>query len=191
MVNYFSVLFLIFNSYFFPVENNLQQKNITVPEPQLYTILLTSTGFMDHGLINTNFTCEGANTSPDLAWDSVPANTKAFAIVCQDIDVAPNFFVHWMIYNIPGDQRSLDDNITTIPDIGNGILQGLNDFNKIGYSGPCPSDGAHRYLFIIYALDDMLQIDGGAPKYDVLNAIDKHVIGMGRLTGRYRTLGTR
>jgi Raf kinase inhibitor-like YbhB/YbcL family protein len=170
---------------------NPETKTLSSPDPQLYTILLTSTSFMDHGLINTNNTCEGANTSPDLAWDSVPANTKAFAIVCQDIDVNPNFFVHWMIYNIPGDQRSLDDNITTIPDIGNGVLQGLNDFNKIGYSGPCPPDGFHRYIFIIYALDDMLPIDGGAPKYDVLNAIDKHVIGMGKLTGKYRNLATR
>lgn len=190
MLNYLNLILLL-NLLCLNPDFSTTQKTEPAPEPNLYTIVLTSTGFMDHGMINSNFTCEGANTSPDLAWDSVPANTKAFAIVCQDIDVNPNFFVHWLIYNIPGDQRSLDDNITTIPDIGNGILQGLNDFNKIGYSGPCPPEGVHRYVFIIYALDDMLPIDGGAPKYDVLNAIDKHVIGMGKLTGKYRTLATR
>jgi len=184
------ILLMIFFPFLFFHNNSINIKNklISPPNPNLYTIILTSTAFMDHGLINMNYTCQGANGSPDLAWDSIPDSVKSFAITMQDFIATPYSKFHWLIYNIPPDQRALDEAITNLPSFSNGILQGMNDFGNISYTGPCPGDEGNRYEFIIYALNEMMPFEGGERKYDILNEIDGHVMAVGRIVCYYRAV---
>ena len=184
-----SILPLILLPFLFWNNNKINSKTPrNAPNPNLYTILLTSTAFMDHGTININFTCQGDNISPDLAWDSIPDSVKSFAITMQDFGATPYSKFHWIIYNIPPDYRALDENIVNLPNLTDGTLQGLNDLGNIGYTGPCPGNSGNRFEFIIYALNEMMPFQGGERKYDVLNEIDAHVMAVGRIVCYYRPI---
>jgi Raf kinase inhibitor-like YbhB/YbcL family protein len=95
-------------------------------------------------------------------------------------------WVHWILYNLPPEELSLDENIPPKKKLENGALQGMNDFRRIGYGGPCPPSGEHRYFFKLYALDSMLELEAGATKAQVMIALEGHVRAQGHLMGRYR-----
>lgn len=148
-------------------------------------IRLTSTAFTDGGTIPKKYTCDGADVSPPLAWDNVPEGTKSFALICDDPDAPMGTWVHWVLFNLPADTRNLPEAVPPDKELSNGARQGTNDFRKIGYGGPCPPSGTHRYYFKLYALDTLLDLPAGASKAQLLKAMEGHVLAEGQLMGRY------
>lgn len=146
---------------------------------------ISSTAFPEGGMIPKKFTCDGDDISPSLKWDSVPAGTKSIAIISDDPDAPVGTWVHWVVYNIPADAKELPENVPPQRTLSNGAKQGTNDFRKIGYGGPCPPGGTHRYYFKIYALDTMLTLDAGATKAQLLDAMKGHILAEGQLMGKY------
>ncbi len=150
------------------------------------SISIVSSAFQHDGAIPLRYTCDGDNVSPPLSWGEVPGNTKSLALICEDPD-SPRKFVHWLLYNIPPDVTVLQEGIPMGELVEGHAMQGRNDFGDIGYGGPCPPEGStHHYHFTLYALDTMLDLDAGATKHELENAIGGHVLGHGRLTGTYR-----
>lgn len=152
------------------------------------TIKLESTVLKQGGKIETRHTCDGGNISIPLNWSVDNSNIKSFAITCEDPDAPAGVFTHWILFNIPSDVKELSAGITNENELENGAKQGINDFGKIGYGGPCPPSGpAHRFIFKIYSLDSMLDLESGATKDQLLKAMEGHVLDEGQLIGIYGT----
>ena len=129
---------------------------------------LQSTAFKDGEMIPGKYTCDGANVSPPLSWNALPTGTKSLGLICDDPDAPGGTWVHWVYYDIPPETTGLPENVASLQHPQSGGSQGKNDFRKIGYGGPCPPGGTHRYYFKIYALDAMLALPPGATKAQVL-----------------------
>lgn len=149
---------------------------------------LTSSAFTEGSSIPTKYTCEGADTSPPLAWTGAPAGTKSFAIIVDDPDApdpaAPKMtYVHWVAYNIPAAVSSLAEGAGkgAMP---SGTATGLNDWKKAEFGGPCPPIGTHRYFFKLSALDTTLDLSNPT-KPELLAAMHGHVLGTAQLMGTY------
>lgn len=149
------------------------------------SIKLTSSAFSENGNIPIKYTCDSVNVSPPLSWSGTPAATKSFALTLEDPDAPSKTWIHWVIFNIPASQTSLPEHFPTRKEISNGIKQGTNDFRNIGFGGPCPPSGAHRYFFRIYALDTMLQLPAGSTLPQLQNAMKNHILAEGELMGKY------
>ncbi len=142
--------------------------------------------FDDRGYIPSQYTGDSLDISPPLAWTDVPAHTKSFVLICDDPDAPRATWVHWVIFNIPGDADALSENVPKRGVLGDGTAQGRNDFGRIGYGGPSPPPGRpHRYFFKIYALDIELPLEAGATKSDVEAAADGHILAKAELMGLY------
>jgi len=149
------------------------------------SISITSTAFRHDGAIPVKYTCDGDNVSPPLSWGEMPGNTRSIALVCDDPD-SPRKFAHWLLYNIPPDVTTLQEGIPTGELVEGRAMQGTNDFGDVGYGGPCPPDGsAHHYHFTLYALDTVVDLEAGASKGQLHDAMGGHVLGQGRLVGTY------
>jgi Raf kinase inhibitor-like YbhB/YbcL family protein len=147
---------------------------------------ITSPVFEEGGLIPKKYTCDGSNVSPPLRWDSVPDGTESIAIICEDLDAPSGTWMHWILFNLPAECRELAENIPDDETLHDSTRQGINDFGSIGYSGPCPPWGIHRYFFKIFALDCTLDIVHLVDK-DILNlAMGDHILATGQLMGRYQ-----
>ncbi len=146
-------------------------------------IKLTSSAFIHEGMIPARYTCDGDDISPEIAWSNYPKGTKSMALICDDPDAPGGTWVHWVAYNIPPADSSLSAKM--LADCEQ-CLQGRNSWGNNSYGGPCPPGGTHRYFFKIYALDTMLDLEAGATKEKLLEAIEGHVLGMGELMGRYQ-----
>jgi Raf kinase inhibitor-like YbhB/YbcL family protein len=147
---------------------------------------LTSPAFANGGEIPAKYTCEGQGVSPMLAWSGVPSNTKSLALIVDDPDApdpaAPKrTWVHWVLYNIPPNATPLAE--ATKP---TGALEGVNDWKRTGYGGPCPPIGRHRYFHKIYALDAVLPNLGQVPKDKLEAAMKPHIIAHAELIGTYQ-----
>lgn len=149
-------------------------------------IKITSPAFEEGGMIPKRYTCEGEDVSPPLSWDNIPEGTESIALICDDPDAPMGTWVHWVIYNIPPAVRELPENIPAKDILPDGTRQGITDFRRIGYGGPCPPGGTHRYFFKIYALDTLLDLPPGITKRELLKAMEGHIIGQGQLIGKYR-----
>ena len=156
------------------------------PKENKMEIKLTSTAFQEGQPIPRQYTCDGINVSPPLEWSGTTSNAKTLAIICDDPDAPAGTWVHWVLYNLPGDKIGLVENVPTTASVPGGGLQGTNDFKKIGYGGPCPPSGTHRYFFKLYALDVGLSLKAGATKADVEKVMSGHIIGQAQLMGTYR-----
>lgn len=148
---------------------------------------LTSSSFQSEGNIPSQFTCEGRDISPELTWKNAPSGTKSFALIVHDPD-APRSggFTHWVVYNLPGNVTHIAQGAPNTEKLPSGGIQGKNDFGQIGYKGPCPPSGTHRYYFYLYALDTELNLQPGAGKDDVEKAIKGHVLEKTEFMGRYK-----
>lgn len=147
---------------------------------------LTGSVFKEGELIPNKYTCEGSDLSPPLRWNNPPAGTRGFVLIVDDPDAPVGTWVHWVLYNIPIDVRGLAEGLPALETLPNDALQGLNDFKRIGYGGPCPPPGPpHRYVFTLYALDRDLNLKPRATKAQVLDAMKGHVLGEAHLTGRF------
>ena len=152
-------------------------------------MIITSPAFKEGSMIPAKYTCDAQDISPPLEWNKVPAGTKSLALICDDPDAVVGTWVHWVVYNIPPDASKLDENIKGEKEFSNGMIQGSNDWPRIGYGGPCPPSGTHRYFFKLYALDTLLDLKPGATKAQVLKAMNGHVLAEAQLMGRYKRQG--
>jgi len=150
---------------------------------------LTSPAFTQGEAIPAKYTCDGANVSPPLEWGQPPAGAKSFVLIVDDPDAFKGPWVHWVFYNIPATLQSLRESVSKDADFPKGSLEGINDFKKTGYGGPCPPQGAHRYFFRLYALDTMLPLPLGAKRKDVDKAMSGHILAQGELMGTYSRTG--
>jgi Raf kinase inhibitor-like YbhB/YbcL family protein len=147
---------------------------------------LTSPAFDDGEPIPERFTCDGAEVSPSLEWEFVPEGTRSLALIVHDPDAPSGDFTHWLAWNIDSDPGVLEEGVPA-------VAQGTNGFGRPGYAGPCPPEGhgCHRYFFHLYALDGELDLEAGAAKEQLLEAIDGRVLGEARLMGTYERLPGR
>lgn len=146
---------------------------------------ISSSSFKEGEIIPVKFTCDGENTSPQLNWDNVPRNTKSFALIHDDPDAPVGDWVHWLVYNIPANVIVLPEN-STAANLPDGVLQGMNDWKRIGYGGPCPPLETHRYFYKLYALNSTLQLKEGATKKQLLEAMKGHILAEATLIGKYK-----
>ncbi len=163
-----------------------EQTNSKTAGDKKMEIKITSSAFEDGGLIPAKYTCDGSDISPPLQWDLVPEGTKSIALISDDPDAPMGTWVHWVVFGLPAETRELEENIPPDETLPNGAKQGLSDFGRIGYGGPCPPSGTHRYFFKIYALDTKLDLAAGARKRQLLKAMEGHILGQGQLIGKYK-----
>jgi Raf kinase inhibitor-like YbhB/YbcL family protein len=157
-------------------------------EATMFTI--SSPAFTHQGPIPAEYTCDDADTSPELRWNGAPAGTKSFALIVDDPDApdpkAPKMtYVHWVLYNLPADCGGLAKGVAA-PQLPRGTREGLNDWKRTGYGGPCPPIGRHRYFHKLFALDVVLPDLGKATKAAVLKAMEGHVLAQAELVGTYQ-----
>ncbi len=152
-------------------------------------LTISSPAFGPNGKIPTKYTCEGNDISPALSWSAIPANAKSLALIVDDPDApdprAPKMtYVHWVLYGIPPSASGLPEAVqkNALPA---GTREGLNDWKKTGYGGPCPPIGQHRYFFKLYALDTTLPDLGNPTKAQLEKAMQGHVIEKAELIGTY------
>ena len=159
-----------------PVNQSPDQKN---------EIKVTSVAFQQGQPIPRQYTCAGVNISPPLEWSGLPKTAKTIAIVVNDPDAPGGSWIHWVLYNVPADNIGFVENVPMSETLKAGGFQGKNDFGKIGYGGPCPPSGTHRYFFKLYAVDAELPLKAGATWPELEKALDDHVVGQGQLMGTY------
>ena len=148
---------------------------------------LTTTAFQDNDFIATKFTCDGLDISPALAWTEPPPGTRGIALIVDDPDAPAGTWVHWVLYDLPGDARMLEEGVAKDRQLTNGARQGRNDFGKIGYNGPCPPKGGpHRYFFKVYALDKKTNLKAGASKAELERAMKGHILAQAEVVGRFQ-----
>lgn len=147
---------------------------------------IKSNAFDHEGMMPSKYTCDGDDISPALTWLNPPQGTQSFALICDDPDAPMGIWVHWVIYNIPADKRSLDEAVSQEPELTDGTRQGMNDFRRTGYGGPCPPGGTHRYYFKLFALNTVLNLKPSATKKELLHVMESHRLGEAVLMGRYQ-----
>lgn len=146
---------------------------------------LMSSAFVQGDPIPAAYSCDGENISPRLTWTNPPDGPLSFALILDDPDAPVGTWVHWVLFNIPAEARSLPESIGPDPVLTNGAVHGSNSWNSIGYGGPCPPGGEHRYFFKLYALDIVLELEVGATKERVLAAMEGHILAQTDLMGTY------
>ena len=147
---------------------------------------ISSPAFKNGEFIPVKYTCDGADISPPIKWENIPKGTKSLVLIVEDPDAPIGIFTHWIVYDIPANTEGIAENFPKKPEV-KGIKQGINDFGKIGYNGPCPPPGKpHRSFFKLYALDkETLGIQAGASREKVINALNGHIIGATQIMGLY------
>lgn len=141
---------------------------------------LTSPVFEHKGMIPAVHTCDGRNVSPELNIDDVPQGAASLSLVVDDPDAPGGTFDHWIVWNIPPDTRSIPKDSEPVG------VQGRTGFGKLGYGGPCPPSGVHRYFFKVYAVDCEIDLPEGASKLELEGAMEGHVVDQAELMGKYR-----
>ncbi|MDR4508616.1 MAG: YbhB/YbcL family Raf kinase inhibitor-like protein [Candidatus Brocadiaceae bacterium] len=149
-------------------------------------IEVKSAAFDEGGMIPKKYTCDGEDISPPLSWSAVPSGTKSIALISDDPDAPMGTWVHWVLYDLPANIQELPENIPSLKMLENGAKQGITDFGTIGYGGPCPPGGTHRYYFKLYALNKKLDLKAGITKKQLLEAMKGHILAEGQLMGKYK-----
>lgn len=151
------------------------------------SLQLISDAFVNGQSIPAKYACAGRNVSPPLTWNDPPAGTQSFALIMDDPDAPAGTWVHWVLFNIPAASRGLQEDLpVTGKNIDpNAIYVGKNSSGNIGYDGPCPPSGTHRYYFKLYALDTLISLLPGASKEQVLSEMEGHILAQGELMGTF------
>lgn len=142
---------------------------------------ISSPAFENNAHIPDTYTCKGRNISPPLLIGSIPAAARSLALILEDPDAPSGIFVHWVMWNITPGTKEISENSSP-----RGSQQGLNDFRKNGYIGPCPPSGTHRYFFRIYALDTLLNLHSAATRKDLEKAMKGHILDQASVTGLFK-----
>lgn len=143
------------------------------------TMALTSPAFNNEEAIPIKYSCDGEDISPELDWFGTPEGTISLALIMDDPDAPGGSWVHWVLFNLPMDLSGLREGMAGVG------LDGTNSWNRTGYGGPCPPSGTHRYFFKLYALDINLDLESGADKGSLLEAMEGHILGQAELMGIY------
>lgn len=163
------------------------------------TMEISSSSITSRSLLPQEATCEGEDMSPQLSWTGAPDGTQSFAIILNDSDAEEGDFAHWVVYSIPANVTEIAQGAPAGETLPNGGKQGINDYEKVQYNGPCPAplvtklivesgaDLPHRYYFTVYALDTAIDLPAGVNKYALLRAMDGHVLATGEFMRRYVT----
>ena len=150
-------------------------------------IEITSSAFAEGQPIPSKHTCDDKDLSPPLAWTSVPPEAKSLALIADDPDAPVGTWVHWVLYDLSPTATQLSEGLDKSQYVLGGAKQGINDFRRLGYGGPCPPPGKpHRYFFKLYALDKMLDLKPGLAKKDLLKVMEGHILAEGQLMGTYQ-----
>lgn len=144
----------------------------------IQSIKVSSSAFTSNGSIPEKYTCDGQNINPPLEFEGIPEKAESLVLIVDDPDAPTKTFTHWIVWNIEPVAKIEEDSIPGV--------EGLNDFKEIGYGGPCPPSGTHRYFFRVYALDKNLDLKAGAGRKDLENEMIGHIIAEGELMGKYR-----
>jgi Raf kinase inhibitor-like YbhB/YbcL family protein len=177
-------LFIIFFAFISTFTGCSYSKKLKIKEKT--GMKLSSFAFSHNENIPPKYTCSGKDISPPLLIEGIPAEAKSLALICDDPDAPMGTFVHWVMFNIPVNIAEIPEAIPNVDVLGNGAIQGNTDFRKIGYGGPCPPSGTHRYFFKLYALDTKLDLRPGASKAQVEKEMEGHVIAKAELIGLYK-----
>ncbi|MBI4042239.1 MAG: YbhB/YbcL family Raf kinase inhibitor-like protein [Deltaproteobacteria bacterium] len=154
------------------------------------SLVMTSSAFMHQAEIPALHTCEGKDVSPSFSWSGAPAGTKSFVLIVDDPDApdpaAPKVvWVHWILYNLPPTAAGLPEGVKAAG-LPKGTLEGLNDWKRTGYGGPCPPIGRHRYFHKLYALDTVLPDLKNPTKTQLEKAMQGHILAKAELMGTYQ-----
>jgi Raf kinase inhibitor-like YbhB/YbcL family protein len=161
--------------------------NQKAPMSDLY---LKTPAFQPGSEIPQQYTCEGEDLSPPMQWGGAPKGTQSFALIAEDPDAPSGTFTHWVLYELPPSVTELPQGLPRTEHVKFGGSQGMNDFGKLGYGGPCPPPGKpHRYFFKLYALDNMPDVKPGAKKEDLERAMEGHVLAQAEIMGKYQRKG--
>jgi Raf kinase inhibitor-like YbhB/YbcL family protein len=155
------------------------------PEAEGMPFTLSSSEFIHESAVPARFSCDGENISPPLQWSDPPQGTESFALISDDPDAPGGMWVHWLLYNIPANVRTLPEAIPPEKELPDGSRYGENSFGRLDYGGPCPPSGTHRYFFKLYALDVILDLEPGATKEALLQAMEGHILAETVLIGTY------
>jgi len=141
---------------------------------------ITSSAFLDNDKIPPKYTCDSENVNPPLTLSAVPKEAQSLVLIMDDPDAPGGTFTHWVVFNIPPSTMQILEN--SVPE---NSIQGATDFGKVGYGGPCPPSGTHRYFFKLYALDSVLELSEGASKEEIEDAMEDHIIDSCQIIGLY------
>jgi Raf kinase inhibitor-like YbhB/YbcL family protein len=156
------------------------------PEDAVTGLQISSPAFANGEQIPVNYTCDGEDISPALEWGGVPENAHSLVLIVDDPDAPTGTWLHWLIYDIPGNVDGLPEGAASNPAIARIGSQGQNDFSKTDYGGPCPPGGpAHHYYFRLYALDELLNLPPESTRSDVEAAMKTHILAEAQLMGVY------
>ena len=156
------------------------ETKIQTQQNEAENMKLTSTAFVNNGAIPSEFTCDGADLSPQLIISDVPKNAKSLALIMDDPDAPIGTFVHWVAWNIPPSIKEVSKGTEPSGNLG------MTGFRRAGYGGPCPPSGTHRYFFRLYALDTQLNLPEGSNKKDLEMAMESHILEKAELMGTYK-----
>jgi Raf kinase inhibitor-like YbhB/YbcL family protein len=145
---------------------------------------LNSSAFQEGAPIPFVHTCDGKNFSPALAWSEVPKGAKSLALICHDPDAPVGDFVHWLVWDLVAEGSGLREGASG--KLPGGATEGRTDFGAVGYGGPCPPSGTHRYYFELYALDKVLGLKRGTGREELEEAMRGHILAQAKLMGRYQ-----
>lgn len=182
------ILFFLFfaYSYFNKPHHSKEEIIKSILEKGKNSIQVYSDDFNDQDFLSFEFTCDGSDTSPDIRWENIPSETKSITVIVYDPDAPKDYFIHWIVYNLPPNIYDLPRGSSPKGSILLG-KEGENDFGEVGYRGPCPPRGStHRYVFLVIALDDFIRSDQNISQDELLNLIEKYAIAYGYITGLYR-----
>ena len=154
------------------------------------SLTLTTTAFPQGGPIPEKYSRDGENISPPLSWSGVPERTKSLALIVDDPDAPKGTFVHWLLYDISPATTHLGEHMPSTQTVADGAKQGQNGFGEIGYGGPEPPSGTHRYFFHLYALDAPLDLPPGVERAELNATMRGHILEQSELFGTYRHRGT-
>jgi hypothetical protein len=179
------ILLLLALVFAVPFLASCHHREQTSETPSGMALTLSSESLKD-GTVPKEFTCDGEDASPALAWTHPPHGAKSLAVTVTDPDASGGTFTHWVLFNLPANINGLPEGVPKQGQLAHGGRQGKTDFGKVGYGGPCPPAGStHRYVFTLYALDSEVDVPAGAPRDHVEAAMQGHVLAKGELVGRY------
>ncbi len=164
-------------SYKKEVQPSILKEELTKPS----SMKISSPAFENNQFIPVKYTCDGEDINPPLQIENVPQGTKSLVLIVDDPDAPMGVWSHWVLFNINPSVQFIDENSSP-----EGAVEGLNDFKKHSYGGPCPPSGTHHYYFRLYALDTTLDLSSEASREDVLKAIKDHILGSAELIGLYQ-----
>ncbi len=136
--------------------------------------------------LSQKYTCDGQDYSPEIVWSDPPSSTKSYILIMEDPDAPRGTFVHWVLYNIKPEVKQLPENLPKEKVTNDGMAQGVNSFNKIGYNGPCPPrKNVHRYFFYLYAVLQGPELEPGLTKKDLLKIIEDKTVKQASIMVKY------